>query len=100
MRTVPENMRTYAIFSPTGPRSTLKTLPDTEPVRVPDARRQQLREAARQGLHARARDRRAEEHRLHERPLRLSSELRAKPAIRNARLVVDERGQERIVVLG
>jgi len=29
VRTVPENIRTYATFSPAGPRSILKTLPET-----------------------------------------------------------------------
>ena len=33
--TVPENMRTYAIFSPAGPRSILKTAPETGPSASP-----------------------------------------------------------------
>jgi len=37
VRTVPENIRTYAIFSPAAPRSTLKTVPDTEPSTRPSA---------------------------------------------------------------
>lgn len=37
VRTVPENIRTYAIFSPAGPRSTLKTVPDTGPSAAPPA---------------------------------------------------------------
>ena len=34
-RTVPENIRTYAIFSPAGPRSILKTRPETRPSASP-----------------------------------------------------------------
>ena len=37
VRTVPENMRTYAIFSPAGPRSTLNTVPETGPSPSPSA---------------------------------------------------------------
>ena len=37
VRTVPANSRAYAIFSPAGPRSTLKTEPDTGPPARPSA---------------------------------------------------------------
>ena len=37
VRSGPENIRTYAIFSPAGPRSTLKTVPDTGPPESPCA---------------------------------------------------------------
>jgi hypothetical protein len=36
-RIVPENIRTYAIFSPAAPRSTLKTVPETGPSASPAA---------------------------------------------------------------
>ena len=37
VRMVPENIRAYAIFSPAGPRSTLKTVPETGPPGSPPA---------------------------------------------------------------
>ena len=77
-------MRTYAIFSPAGPRSILKTVPATGPSASPVGSRQQLRDPASRALDARAGDRRAEEHRMHERPLRLRRELLAQPVVWDA----------------
>ena len=48
VRIVPENSRTYAIFSPLGPRSILKTVPETGPSASPAGRGQQLGDAGHQ----------------------------------------------------
>jgi hypothetical protein len=66
MRTVPENIRTYAILSPAGPRSILNTVPETGPLRIACLCGQQLAERSQQGLDAEPRDRRAREHRVHQ----------------------------------
>ena len=52
-----------------------------------------------QRIHAGARDRRAEEHRMHQRLPGLRRELAAQLAVRDGRLVVDVCGEERIVVV-
>ena len=75
-------------------------MPDTRAVGIAFGRRQQLRDAGDQRVHARARDRRAEEHRMHQRLPGLRRELAAELAVRDRRLVVDVRGQQRIVVVG
>ena len=80
VRTVPENIRTYAIFSPAGPRSTLNTVPDSGPSASPAVAGSSSRDPGRQRVHAGARDRRAEEHRMDERPRGLRRELVAEPA--------------------
>ena len=53
-----------------------------------------------QRVDARAGDRRAEEHRMHQRPPVCAASAAAQPAVGDRRLVVDVRGQERVVVLG
>ncbi len=51
-----------------------------------------------QRIHAHPRDRRAKEHRMHQRLLGLRRKLAAEPAVRDRRLVVYIRGQQRIIV--
>src|SRR5829696_261519 len=63
-------------------------------------RGQQLRDAEDQLIHARARDRRAEEHRMHQRLPGLRRKLAAESAVRDRGLVVDVGGKKRVVVVG
>ena len=51
-------------------------------------------------LDAGAGDRRAEEDRMHQRPPVCAASASRKPAVRDGRLVLDVRGQERVVVVG
>ena len=53
-----------------------------------------------QRVHAGAGDRRAEEHRMHQRPPRLRRELAAELGVRERVVVVDVGGQQRVVVVG
>src|SRR5215203_4069183 len=67
---------------------------------IASGRWQQLRDAEDQLIHARARDRRAEEHRMHQRLPGLRRKLAAESAVRDRGLVVDVGGKKRVVVVG
>src|SRR5215211_1259381 len=63
-------------------------------------RRQQLRDAGDQLIHARPGDRRAEEHRMHQPIPSLRRKLAAESTVRDRRLVVDIGRKKRVVVVG
>ena len=77
----------------------MKTVPETGPSTSPSAAGSSSAMPAISESDARTGDRRAEEHRMHERAPGLRRERLAQPAVRDARLVVDVRGQERVVAL-
>ena len=61
---------------------------------------QELRDPVDQRPYARSRYRRTEEDGMHERPAALRRELAAQPAVRDRPLVVDVRGEQRVVAFG
>ena len=85
---------------PAGPRSILKTVPETGPSASPcDAGSSSVMPAD-SAVEPGTGDGRAEEHRVHPRRRGLGSEHLAQPRVRDARLVVDVRREQRLVVLG
>lgn len=99
IRTVPENIRTYAVFAA---RSALhlEDRAGDRSVGIAPARRQQLPDPGDQGVHPGPGDRRAEVHGMHQRPPGLRRQLIAEPVVREHRAVLDVRGQQRVVVVG
>ena len=75
-------------------------VPETGAVGIALDRRQELRDAGDQRVHAGAGDRRAEEHRMHQRLPGLVGELGAEVAVGNRRRLVDVRRQKRVIVVG
>ena len=96
----PANIRTYAIFSPAGPRSTLNTVPDGRAVGVAGRRRQQLGDAGRSAPSTPAPVIAEPKNTGCTAPRPVCAASAARSRWYGPRRVVDVGGEQRVVVLG